>query len=234
MRYSILLLVVSAAILGGCASAYKTGQTPDDVYYSPARQQHEEYVQEKDNSEGRYMNDDQYSDDQYLHMKVQNRAMWSTLDDPYYSAPFSPVYGLGFSYYNTWNMYSPWSPYVSWNYYYNPYCSPMFFTPRTTSVAYFHPRVVNLNTYTPQATGKGTMYNYNYGGTHTPVRIVGVNNSNSNINTNTGNFLRNIFGSSNNNSSGSMNSRSSSSGSSGGSFGGGGGHSGGSAPVRRF
>ena len=234
MRYSILLLAISAAVLGGCASAYKTGQTPDDVYYSPARQ-HEEYVQVKDENEGRYITDDQYSDDEYLHMKVQNRAMWSTLDDPYYTAPFSPVYGLGISYYNTWNMYSPWSPYVSWNYYYNPYCSPMFFTPRTTSVAYFHPRVVNLNTYTPQTTGKGTMYNYNYGGTHTPVRIVGVNNSNSNINTNTGNFLRNIFNGSSNNNSGSMNSRSSS-GNSGGSFGGssGGGHSGGSAPVRRF
>ncbi|HEY1870568.1 MAG TPA: hypothetical protein VGG71_05880, partial [Chitinophagaceae bacterium] len=218
MRYSILLLAVSAAILGGCASAYKTGQTPDDVYYSPERQ-HNEYVQVKDNNEDQYITDDQYSGDQYLRMKVQNRALWSTLDDPYYYTPFAPQYGFGISYYNMWDMYSPWSPYVSWNYYYNPYCSPVFFTPRTT-VAYYHPRVFNLNTYTPQTSAKGTMYNYNYG--NHPVRIVGVNNSNSNINTNTGNFLRNIFTNSSGNSS-SSGSRSSSS-NSGGSFGGGGSH----------
>jgi hypothetical protein len=37
MRSAILLLVLSAAILGSCTSAYKTGQTPDDVYFSPER-----------------------------------------------------------------------------------------------------------------------------------------------------------------------------------------------------
>ena len=68
MRSSILLLVLSAAVLGGCTSAYKTGQTPDDVYYSPARQQ-DEYVNVKENDDTRYQGNDEYYDDQYLRME---------------------------------------------------------------------------------------------------------------------------------------------------------------------
>ncbi len=71
MRSSILLLVLSTAVLGSCTSAYKTGQTPDDVYYSPARQQ-DEYVNVKENDDRRYQGNDEYYDDQYLRMKVHN------------------------------------------------------------------------------------------------------------------------------------------------------------------
>jgi hypothetical protein len=38
MKYKILLFGIMAAVLTGCASTYKAGQTPDDVYYSPARE----------------------------------------------------------------------------------------------------------------------------------------------------------------------------------------------------
>ncbi|RYZ23968.1 MAG: hypothetical protein EOO10_20725, partial [Chitinophagaceae bacterium] len=44
-----LPLIASALVLASCSTAYKTGQTPDDVYYSPERQR-DEYVRvEKDN-----------------------------------------------------------------------------------------------------------------------------------------------------------------------------------------
>src|ERR1051325_5721461 len=105
MRYSILLLVLSAAVLGGCTSAYKTGQTPDDVYFSPERQ-HDEYVTVKDNDDTRYYGNDSYDDDQYLRMKVHNRLVWSQLDDYSYNPAFS------YGYYNTWNWNNPWSPYT--------------------------------------------------------------------------------------------------------------------------
>jgi hypothetical protein len=241
MRSAILLLVLSAAILGSCTSAYRTGQTPDDVYFSPERQQ-DKYVAVK-NDDNVYKAEDYY-DDQYLRMKVHNRTMWSDLDDPYF---YNPRYNYSYSYYNNWS--SPWSPYTSWNYYYNPYCSPVVYTPKTV-IAYNHPRVFNLNTYNgTQLTNsnytnpKGNSLNnsYNYGSR--PVRIVGYNpssnnSSNNNSSSGAGNFLRNIFngsGSSNNNSSSNNSSNSlgrssSSSGSSGSS----GGSSGGSAPVRRF
>jgi len=236
MRSAILLLVLSAAVLGGCTSAYKTGQTPDDVYYSPARQ-HDEYVNVKEHDDQKYRNDDEYYDDQYLHMKVHNRVMWSDLDDYYY---YNPRYS--YSYYNSLNWNNPWTPFTYWNSYYNPYCSPVMYT-GYSKVVYNHPRIFNLNTYNNnQLTNnnytnpKGGSYgNYgNYGGsTGSPRIIKGYTPSNSN--NGAGNFLRNIFngGSSNNNSSyspssSSGSSRSTSSGSSSG------GSSGGSAPVRRF
>src|SRR5439155_914926 len=82
------LLVLTAAVLGGCTSAYKTGQTPDDVYFSPERQ-HDEYVAMKDNDERRYQGDDEYYDDRYLRMKVHNRVMWNDLSDWYYYDSYS-------------------------------------------------------------------------------------------------------------------------------------------------
>ena len=241
MRSSILLLVLSAAVLGGCTSAYKTGQTPDDVYYSPARQS-EEYVTIKDNDDRRYQGDDEYYDDRYLRMKVHNRVMWNDLDDWYF---YNPRYS--YSYYNSWNWNNPWSPYSYWNYYYNPYCSYLVIPSKSTA-AYYHPRIFNLNTYnSTQLTNnnytnpKGSMYSNSYNnynnGTSRPVRMVGVNPSNNrNSNSNTGNFLRNIFNSSSDNNSnnssfsspGRSSSNSSSSSSSSGSS------SGSSAPVRKF
>jgi hypothetical protein len=132
MKRQILLLAITAAALSSCTTAYKTGQTPDDVYFSPTRPQ-DEYVRVEERDEpGQY--DDDYYDDRYLRMKVQNRTQWAYLDDWYaydrygYRANF--YYG---SYYN---------PYTSWNYYYNPYC-------RNNVIAYYpgqtgHPGIVNV------------------------------------------------------------------------------------------
>jgi hypothetical protein len=240
MKSTILLLVLSAVILGSCTSAYKSGQTPDDVYFSPQRQQ-DKYVNVKEKDDEQYQGDDYSSyDDHYLRMKVHNRVMWSDLDDYYF---YNPRYS--YSYY--YNLNNPWSPYTYWNYYYNPYCSPVIST-HTTGMAYNHPRMFNLNTYnSTQLTNnnysspKGSSYNssmYNNYNSR-PVRIVGYT-PNNNSGSSGGNFLRNIFNSSSNSSNSSSNnssyspssrsSSSSSSGSSSSSSGGGGG----SAPVRRF
>ena len=230
MRSAILLLVLSAAVLGGCTSAYKTGQTPDDLYYSPARQ-HDEYVKVKESDDQKYGNDDEYYDDRYLRMKVHNRVMWSDLDDYYY---YNPRYS--YSYYNSMNWNNPWTPFTYWNSYYNPYCSPTMYT-GNSKVAYDHPRIFNLNTYNNnQLTNnnytnpKGGSYNNygSYGGSTGSPKIKGYTPSNSN--NGAGNFLRNIFsgsGSSNNSSYSPSSSGSSSRAGSSGS-------SGGSAPVRKF
>jgi hypothetical protein len=132
MKRQILLLAITAAALSSCTTAYKTGQTPDDVYFSPTRPQ-DEYVRVEERDEPSQYDDDYY-DDRYLRMKVQNRTQWAYLDDWYaydrygYRANF--YYG---SYYN---------PYTSWNYYYNPYC-------RNNVIAYYpgqtgHPGIVNV------------------------------------------------------------------------------------------
>ena len=76
MKRQILLLAITAAALSSCTTAYKTGQTPDDVYFSPARPQ-DEYVRVEEKEEYRY--DDKYYDDRYLRMKVHNRTRWDIL-----------------------------------------------------------------------------------------------------------------------------------------------------------
>ena len=141
MKRQILLLAITAAALSSCTTAYKSGQTPDDVYFSPARPQ-DEYVQVKEKDEYRY--DDEYYDDRYLRMKVQNRTRWDYLDD-WYSYD---RYGYRYNYY--YGTY--YNPYTSWNYYYNPYCrnNVVIYNPKQSySVANVpKPRNFNVGSYT--------------------------------------------------------------------------------------
>lgn len=237
MKLTILLLSVSLAFLTSCTTSYKTGQTPDDVYYSPERAG-EEYVRTENDREPRY--NDEYYEDRYLRMKVRNRTRWSDLDDWYYS-----------DYRNRYNVYlgccmceSNWSPYSNWNTYYNPYYQNYVIIKNVKSPVYTRPRNFNLNAYNPsnqQNTQNYTNPKYNSATSNSS------NNNNSytprtNNNNNNGNRLREIFRSENSGSSSSSNSSStpsssnsssssSSSGSSGGSKSG---SSGSSAPVRRF
>ncbi|HET9746299.1 MAG TPA: hypothetical protein VFP97_11340 [Chitinophagaceae bacterium] len=141
MKRQILLLAITAAALSSCTTAYRSGQTPDDVYFSPARPQ-DEYVRVEEKEEYRY--DDDYYDDRYLRMKVHNRTRWTYLDDWYaydrYGYRANYYYG---SYYN---------PYTSWNYYHNPYCrnNVIIYHPGT-SVAQQNnpkPRTFNIASYT--------------------------------------------------------------------------------------
>src|SRR5262245_49363202 len=100
MKSQILLLALTVAALSSCTTSYKTGQTPDDVYFSPARQV-DEYVQTDKKEDKRYQTRDEYYDDRYLRMRVSNRQMWSELDDYYY-------YGnrYDYSYYNSLYLYN--------------------------------------------------------------------------------------------------------------------------------
>jgi uncharacterized membrane protein YgcG len=230
MRTTILLLVLSVVIFTSCTSAYKTGQTPDDVYFSPPRAQ-DEYVKVKEKDQTKYKNYDQdeYYDDYYLRMKTHDRYRWSVLDDDYY---YQRRYSS--TYYNCWCA-NPWTPYTYWNYYYNPYGSKILVDPKST--VYSGPRISNLHTYNSTQLTNNTYSNpkvvRNNGINYFNQQPTFHNNSNGNnsaINSNTGNFLRNIFGgggsSGSSGSSGNTTTTSSSSGSSG--------SSGGSAPVRKF
>ena len=142
MKPAILLLAVSVAAMTGCNTAYKSGQTPDDVYFSPTLPK-DEYVRVEKQDDRRYSNDENF-DDRYLRMKVQNRYRWSMLDDTYY-------YDNRYTYsYNSWN--NPWNQNYLWNYYYNPYCSSCctYVNPKNGIAFNFNggPRTVNLNTFT--------------------------------------------------------------------------------------
>jgi uncharacterized membrane protein YgcG len=226
MKLSILLLAFSVILISSCTTAYKTGQTPDDVYFSPSPPQ-EEYVSTQKNDDRKYQGDDYY-EDRYLRMRVQNRSRWSELDDWYNYDRYS-IYS-----YHSYYWTNPWNPYTSWNYYYNPYChNTVIVNPK--NYTYSKPRIVNLNTFnSTMMTSRNTVNPKGSSPTRTNTRVFNnSNNNNNNSNNGLGNTLRNIFNNSSNSSSGtkssSSGSNSSSSSSSSGSS-----SSGGSAPVRKF
>jgi hypothetical protein len=227
MKLKLLLLAVLIAALSSCTTSYKTGQTPDDVYYSPVRVQ-EEYVNSDQRNDDRQVSNDEYYDDRYLRMKVHNRTRWSELDDWYYynnRYSYSRFNYVG--YYNT-----PWTPSMYWDSHYNPYCNSCCVILNPKTVSYNKPRTFNLNTYNSNS---NSLINNTYtspkssnNNTYTAPR-----NSTNTKSSTTGNILRDIFKSgsnssnsnnSNNSSSSGTKTTSSSSSSS----------SGSTAPVRRF
>ena len=151
MNKRILLLAAVAIGFSSCSTMYKSGQTPDDVYYSPAPQQRVAYSNNDDEYYDNSGGQDEYvnvqtdqdrsaysSEDNYLRMKVRNPSLWSSLDDyGYYGGSmYSPYsfgsrFGMGFGY-NPYSFYSPYSNYgmgmgmgFGWgglyNGFYNPY-----------------------------------------------------------------------------------------------------------------
>jgi hypothetical protein len=103
-----LLLSVLILSLGSCGTMYKSGQTPDDVYFSPA-QELPVYVE----SEANRNNDDEYLSDRYLRMKSSNRNRWSAFDDDfmYWNNPSWNNQFYFNSFRNPWAFNNPWG----WN-----------------------------------------------------------------------------------------------------------------------
>lgn len=202
MKFSILLLALSAAAFSSCTSAYKTGQTPDDVYFSPGREgKAQEYVQLEKKDDRYYRGSDDYYEDRYLRMRMQNRYRWSVLDDYYFynTYAYNP-----YGYYNSWN--SPWNSYYTWNNYYNPYyggvhCypgsviikNPVNFTPPSRAVA-FNPNSYNTGSNANRTGVSGRTLNNSYNNTNNTR----YNNSNSNRSS-LGESVRKVFSNSNSN-----------------------------------
>lgn len=188
MTRLILLLAIFTATISSCTTAYKTGQTPDDVYFSPARPQ-DEYVRVDQEDEYRY--NDEYYDDRYLRMKVRNRSRWDDLNDWYYYDRYSYMYNY---YYGTW-----YNPYNSWHYYHNPYCHTgynyIILNPKypQTHTTITRPRSFSLNSYTNNNisnTNTGDIKLNRTGITSRPV----FNNSNTRKTSSTaGSVIRKIF-----------------------------------------
>src|SRR5689334_2935012 len=97
MRSRIILLsTIIVAAFSSCTTAYRTTQTPDDVYFSPAREA-DSYVQVDKQKDGYYATSE---DDQWLRMRVRNQARWSAFDD----------YDWNDYRYNSWT-YASYSPF---------------------------------------------------------------------------------------------------------------------------
>jgi hypothetical protein len=199
----ILPAVITIALLSSCSTAYRA-QTPDDVYYSPARPQ-EEYVRvETQKERDAYRYEEENVDDRYLRWKVRNRNRWSGFDD-YSNDWYDYRYGYNNSYY-TWNRPYYWQNYWSWNAGYNPYCGRVIIVnPKNNAPVYnsvvrtYRPGTYNTtynnsnNSNTKFKTSPGT---YRSSGSY----------NNSNNSGSLGNSIKKVFNNSNNNSSNNSNS----------------------------
>ncbi|MEO6253786.1 MAG: hypothetical protein ABIO79_10790 [Ferruginibacter sp.] len=141
MQSKTLLVALSVAAFSSCSTAYKTGQTPDDVYYSPAR-----IIEKENRSEKQEQVRYDAKDDYEITMSIRDRRWRDFRDDyEYNNSPYN---------YTVCNC-------MNYGYYYNPYYYPWaIYTTKLYTPVNTTPRMVNLNAYngynTKVATGKTT------------------------------------------------------------------------------
>ncbi len=130
MQSKILLFVLSVAAFSSCSTAYKTGQTPDDVYYSPVK-----VVEEKTETKREEQRYENRKNDYEITMSIRDRRWRNFRDDyDYDNSPYNYCYC---------NCYHT-------GYYYNPYYYPWAIytvTPTVKTPVNSTPRMVNLNAY---------------------------------------------------------------------------------------
>ena len=98
-----VILILSIAFLAACNATYKTGQTPDDLYYSKPKVEKREYVQ---------YDRETTVEDRQIRMGINN-PRWRSLDYNYdYDYRYHPyAFGYGYGYY-----YNPcYYPYPVYN-----------------------------------------------------------------------------------------------------------------------
>jgi hypothetical protein len=122
MQKILFISLIAAGLLSGCSAVYQSGQTPDDLYFSPGKDLSASEVRKQNNDEEQYQQQVSTIDDRYLRMKVSNRNQWNTLDDFSYwndmRFNFAPNYSYnGFNnYYGSSlhpNLNNPWN--IGWN-----------------------------------------------------------------------------------------------------------------------
>lgn len=156
MKNSFVPVIVASLLLAGCSAAYKTGQTPDDVYYSsgPAvteTARNTPQSSKQDNSYQSYWNKgiqnetpQSYAsneDDAYLRMKVRSGGRWNSLDDMDYWYGYNGGCNCNSSWgiFNTFNSFNrPWG-FNSYAYtsLYNPWSSHNWY-----NTGYYYPVVI--------------------------------------------------------------------------------------------
>jgi len=162
----IFIIILSAILFSACSTAYKAGQTPDDVYFSPSLNRSEYVVMEEEDG---YRAEDIPMDDRYLRMKSMRRNRWSAFDDDYMY--WNDPRWNSMSYFNTFPSYGRMGLMgMGMNSFYNPYYMNPF-----SNMYYGQPYVIyNINNYNtkivssrPRSTGP-RMANMNL---PTPVRV---------------------------------------------------------------
>lgn len=224
MNSKLLLLAISVAALSSCSTVYKSGQTPDDVYFSPIRPYNDNVQEERDERrQEREVASNTNNDDRVIRLGINDRR-YRYFDNDYRYNPYN--YGFNHGYY-----YNPYFwPYPVYSPVFTAPSNPKNTTPRTRNLGGYG-NVYNTNntrvspkTGTVQPSGN---YNNNNNRTNngsafgnairkilTPASTDSYNNTNNNSNNKSSNNNR-TYTPANNNNSGSSTNRSSGSSSSG-------------------
>lgn len=119
MGTRILLFALALAGFSSCAT-YRTGQTPDDVYYSPAREVNTYATVDRD-EDNRLSYNDRNLEDRRLRQQIRDPRL-RYYEDYYWDSPRYGSWGWNTwnSPYNTWgwNNYNYWGSGYGWNNYY--------------------------------------------------------------------------------------------------------------------
>lgn len=180
MKINFLLLAFLIVTISSCSTAYKTGQTPDDVYYSPVHFQYDNDSVRTDRNKYQGADNTVYesTEDREIRRRIHNRRYRR------YDERYDYPYGSNYPYSNS-----------------NPgYGKPQYGTPQNQS----QPRKTNLGAYKPNTTNDSSRTydpkfgNQNSGNTTAPVRTFGKPNNSSSNGTGVGNFIRRVFPADNN------------------------------------
>jgi hypothetical protein len=196
MKTKFLFLAVAVAAFSSCSTIYKSGQTPDDVYYSPARTYNEVQKVDKDEVSNDQVNN-YNNEDRLIRMGITD-SRWRNLDYDYSYTPYNYSFYNNPAYYGNYyrsNYYNPYYSHFYYNdYYYNPYYNPypVYVTP-VSLIKNTTPRITNLNG-----------YGRNYNNVNAPLRSIPATKpsrdyNNSNRQSGLGNILNKVFSPSNNN-----------------------------------
>ncbi|MEO6722282.1 MAG: hypothetical protein ABIN67_18080 [Ferruginibacter sp.] len=186
MNTKLLLAIISVAVFSSCTTLYKSGQTPDDVYYSPARSYGDGNQSVREEREEQPNRDEYSNQDRAIRMGI-NDSRWRYLDYDY---------GYNNSFYSPYSQYySSYNYGFNHGYYYNPYFwpypvySPVFTVSSNPKIT--TPRTNNLG-------GYGAIKGYNNApASSTAPRTAPIRRYNNNNGTGVGNAIRRVLGSDN-------------------------------------
>ncbi|RYF88949.1 MAG: hypothetical protein EOO03_07180 [Chitinophagaceae bacterium] len=172
MNVKILLIAIASVSLGSCSTAYRSGQTPDDVYFSPVRAV-EEDTRKEERREERVD-----AEEREIRMASRDRR-WRNWDNDYDCRydPYRYGYSYGGYYYNPY--YYPYPVYSGYGW---AYVNPKNTTPRMANLAGYNPKSLVVSN---PKTGETKWVN-------SPKVYNNSNNSNSR---NSGGFVRKVLNS---------------------------------------
>ncbi len=134
-----LLLILYIALFASCSTAFKSGQTPDDLYYAKPTGITEKKVER----EVTYNHNVYNNEDRQIRMAIRYQR-WRSLDYDYdYDYSYSPYkYGFNYGYY-----YNPaYYPYPVYNNTYNvKYTNPKNTTIRTANLGAYNNTVTTYS-----------------------------------------------------------------------------------------